>query len=143
MRSTTVKNNPGLSLSSRHRGFSLIEVLIAVLILAIGLLGVAGVQMVSLQQTNNSFLQTKANLGAQDLAEHIRLNGGNALSSGDLTKLKNEVKSSLGDDSTVEVTINGSIATIKMTWKERVPVSQVAGGTQTRTFIVESTVRPL
>ncbi len=143
MRKMTVKNRFGLTLSGKQRGFTLIEVLIAVVILAIGLLGVAGVQVVSLQQTNNSFLQTKANLHVQDLAERLRLNGGSPLSAGDVTELEKKVKTSLGDDSTVQITFDGSLATIKVTWEERVPVSQESGGTQTRSLVVEATVAPL
>lgn len=143
MRNTDIKTSRYISLPGKHSGFSLIEVLIAVFILAIGLLGVAGVQMVSLQQTNNSFLQTQANLHVQEFAERLRLNGGNALPASEVTEFEKQVKTSLGDDSTLNVTFSGSTATIKMTWEERVPASQQSSGTQTRTLEVESTVAPL
>lgn len=128
---------------NRVSGFSLIEVLIAVVILAIGLLGVAAVQVVSLQQTNNSYLQTKANLHAQDIAERIRLNGGNSLSTSEVSEIEAEIKESLGDDATVQMALNGSLATITLIWEEKVPVSQESDGTQTRTFVVEARVAPL
>lgn len=128
--------------SSANAGFSLIEVLIAVVILAIGLLGVAAVQVVSLQQTNNSYLQTKANLHVQDLAERIRLNGGSPLSTDDLNAVKDEVGRSLGDDATLQVAFNGSLATITLNWEEKVPASEESGGTQTRTLVVEARVAP-
>ncbi|RBP29195.1 type IV pilus assembly protein PilV [Marinobacter pelagius] len=127
----------------RASGFSLIEVLIAVVILAIGLLGVAAVQVVSLQQTNNSYLQTKANLHAQNIAERIRLNGGNSLSTSEVSEVEAEVEESLGSDATVQTALNGSLATITLTWEEKVPASQESDGTETRTFVVEARVAPL
>jgi len=57
----------------RHqRGFSLIEVLIAMLILAIGLLGVAAVQTLSLRHAGNSEARTHVNLLTAELGELIR-----------------------------------------------------------------------
>ena len=40
---------------NQHRGFSLIEVLVSVLIMAVGILGVAGLQVVSLSKTEARF----------------------------------------------------------------------------------------
>jgi len=135
-------NRIGSGAHVQSRGFSLIEVLIAVVILAIGLLGVAAVQVVSLQQTNNSFLQTKANLHIQDIAERLRANGGDALPAGQVTAMTSEVQSDLGDGASVQIALNGSLATITLTWEEKVPVSQEADGTQTKTLAVEARVAP-
>src|SRR5690554_8125018 len=55
-----------------QRGFSLIEVLVAVLILGIGLLGAAALQLLSLQNINNAELRTQATLFAQELSELAR-----------------------------------------------------------------------
>lgn len=55
-----------------QKGFSLLEVLIAVLIFGIGLLGVAAVQVMSLQNAVNSDLRTHANLAANELGERVR-----------------------------------------------------------------------
>lgn len=57
-----------------HSGFSMIEVLIAVLILAIGLLGVAALQMASLDQGQESYFRTQATAMADDLIGRIRAN---------------------------------------------------------------------
>jgi len=57
---------------STQRGFSLIEVLIAVLILGIGLLGAAALQLLSLQNISNAELRTQATLFAQELSELAR-----------------------------------------------------------------------
>uniref|UniRef100_UPI00356AF887 type IV pilus modification protein PilV n=1 Tax=Marinobacter sp. TaxID=50741 RepID=UPI00356AF887 len=61
-------------MSSRQKGFGLIEILVALLILAIGLLGMASLQTTSLQQTTGSQTRTQAILLADDIVERIRAN---------------------------------------------------------------------
>lgn len=65
-----------LSSQSRgtQRGFSLIEVLIAVVVLSIGLLGIAALQGVSLRAGNEAQARTEASLAAYDLLDRIRAN---------------------------------------------------------------------
>ena len=55
-------------------GFSLIELLFAVLIMAIGILGVAGLQVISLQQNRSALLRAEATLLGNDLLDRIRAN---------------------------------------------------------------------
>lgn len=55
-------------------GFTLIEVLVAVLILAIGLLGLAELQVVGLRNNYNAYLRSQAILLAYDIAERMRAN---------------------------------------------------------------------
>jgi type IV pilus assembly protein PilV len=57
-----------------QRGFSLIEVLIAVVVLSIGLLGIAALQGVSLRSGNEAVARTEATLAAYDLLDRIRAN---------------------------------------------------------------------
>jgi type IV pilus assembly protein PilV len=59
---------------SKHSGFSLIEVLIALFILAIGLLGMATLMMSSVQSTQGASMRSAATVAAYDLAERIRAN---------------------------------------------------------------------
>ena len=58
----------------KKKGFTLLEVLIAVLIFAIGLLGLAKIQGQSLRLTHDSLLRTTANLMAADMADRMRAN---------------------------------------------------------------------
>ncbi|RVU83876.1 type IV pilus modification protein PilV [Leucothrix sargassi] len=59
---------------SSQRGFSLIEVLVAVLIVAIGLVGVAGMQFVGLKGNQQSFSKNQAAHHTQALLERMRGN---------------------------------------------------------------------
>jgi len=55
-------------------GFTLIEILIAVVILSIGLLGMAGIQIKGLRGTTSSNQRSQAALLANDIAERIHVN---------------------------------------------------------------------
>jgi type IV pilus assembly protein PilV len=63
-------------------GAGLIEVLITVLILAIGLLGLAALQTRSLQYNHASALRSQANILASDIIDRMRLNRKAALDGG-------------------------------------------------------------
>ncbi len=56
------------------RGFTLLEIMIALLILSIGLLGLAGLQANGLRQNNNALMRTYAMIQAYDMAERMRAN---------------------------------------------------------------------
>jgi type IV pilus assembly protein PilV len=70
MRRTTY-NAPSISAS---RGFTIIEVAIAMLILSVGLLGVAGLQATGMKSTYDSHQRSIAMTQARDLADRIRAN---------------------------------------------------------------------
>jgi type IV pilus assembly protein PilV len=57
-----------------QRGFTLLEVLIALLVLSVGLLGLAALQGVGLRSSQEAYLTSQANLLAYDLADRIRAN---------------------------------------------------------------------
>lgn len=62
-------------LARRHaRGISLIEVLVTLLVLGIGLLGIAGLQLVGVQNTYLGQQYTQAATLAQNMAEQMRMN---------------------------------------------------------------------
>ena len=58
----------------RHSGFTLIEVLVAIVVLSFGLLGMVGLQAASLQANRDARLQSTAILLARELAEMMRGN---------------------------------------------------------------------
>lgn len=55
-------------------GFTLLEVLIALLVLSVGLLGLAGLQTRGLATGHNAYLRSQAVLLARDIGERIRAN---------------------------------------------------------------------
>ena len=62
------------SIASRAAGFTLIEVLISVLVMSIGLLGLASLQATSLRFNSDSSAQTQAAYLTSDMADRMRAN---------------------------------------------------------------------
>jgi type IV pilus assembly protein PilV len=67
-----------ISQRKKQAGFSLIEVLVSALILSIGLIGVAGLQAVSLKNNQSAYMRSQACALAYDLADRMRANVGGA-----------------------------------------------------------------
>lgn len=72
-------------LHSKSKGFTLLEVLIAVLVLSIGLLGLAGLQTLSLRSNHSAYLRSQATLLAYDIIDKMRANRQVSLAGGYLT----------------------------------------------------------
>jgi len=58
----------------RQRGFNLVEVLIAVLVLSAGLLGLAGLQIAGMKSSHSAYLRSQAAFAVYDLLERMRAN---------------------------------------------------------------------
>jgi type IV pilus assembly protein PilV len=65
---TTTKQRPSCA------GFTMIEVLIAIFVLAVGLLGLAGLQVTSLKNNTSSYTRSQAQLLAYDMLDRMRSN---------------------------------------------------------------------
>jgi len=61
-------------IASHAAGFTLVEVMVAVLVMSIGLLGLASLQATSLRFNNDSSAQTQATYLASDMADRMRAN---------------------------------------------------------------------
>lgn len=60
---------------TRHsRGFTLIEVLVAVVVLSIGLLGLASLQATGLKQNHSALMRSQATILAYDILDRMRAN---------------------------------------------------------------------
>jgi type IV pilus assembly protein PilV len=64
----------GAAVRNRQSGFTLIEVLVSVIILSIGLVGVAGLQAISLKNNQSAFMRSQATALAYDMADRMRSN---------------------------------------------------------------------
>ena len=137
----TISCSVATSLAGGQRGFGMIEVLVAVLVLAIGLLGMASLQSNGIQMTTGALSRTQAVLLTEDLIERARANrqrvanyavtAGNApdcdltysvanaaVASEDVAEWRNSVSCLLpGGDASVEV--DGNVMTISISWEAR------------------------
>ena len=141
---------PLASFRQNQQGFGLIEVLVALLILAIGLLGMASLQTTSLQQTTGSQARTQAILLAQDLVERIRANRPNRaayvlddpdaldcdteftldnanVATDDLNEWRNSLACLLPGGNG-EVTVNADVITVDISWSPREQVADLDEG---------------
>ncbi len=115
----------------KTNGFSLLEVLVSVFILAVGLLGLASLQMNSLKNNHSAQYRTSATILAYDLIDRMRLNRGESyaltmtttpptgsgLKNQDLnawiTQINNDLPSGGGG-----VVVNGDVVTVSVQWDD-------------------------
>jgi len=74
---------PRINMAAHYRkGFSLVEVLVALLVLSIGLLGLAALQTTSLKYNTDSYLRTQATYFAYDILDRMRANSAGIVDGG-------------------------------------------------------------
>ena len=73
-------NTNGAPLNAPARGFSLIEVLVTLLILAVGLLSIAALQFKGLQYSNDAYMRSSYNILVYDIMDRMRNNRGDIAS---------------------------------------------------------------
>ncbi len=127
-------------------GFSLLEVLIAVFVLAIGLLGLINLQMTSIKNNQSALFRTSAIILSYDLIDRIRLNrtadytltmattpSGATRKDTDLIAWTAALADTLpaGDGS---VSLSGDIVTVVVQWDD----SRGTQGSNLQTFSVSS-----
>ena len=113
------------------KGFTLIEVLVALVILSVGLLGLAGLQTTGIRNNHSANLRSQATIMAYDIADRIRANkenvdayaiaidgdseGGSTIAESDMAEWLSNLSERLpsGDGS---IEINAEIVTIQVQW---------------------------
>jgi type IV pilus assembly protein PilV len=114
-----------------QEGMTLVEVLVALVILGVGLLGAAAVQLNALKYTDSARMTSQASFIAYDLMDRIRANAaadytiappasGNpdVTRDQDLFDFNANIVSSLGASATGSVTVNQQVYTITITWDD-------------------------
>lgn len=119
-------------------GASIVEVLVTLILVSVGLLGIAGMQLATVQTTNSAAQRFEATTLAKDILERMRANrnramqgqynialdadpGGGTRADEDLLEWKTALEQALpGGDGAVEVqTVGGSrVATITVQWTD-------------------------
>ncbi len=64
---------------NRHRGFTLVEALVALVVLSVGLLGVAALQLTAIRNNGSASFRSQATYLAYDIADRMRANRDRAL----------------------------------------------------------------
>ncbi len=59
---------------TKCKGFSMIEVLVSVIVLAVGLLGLSGLQVLGLKNNQDAYHRTQLTVLAYDIADRMRAN---------------------------------------------------------------------
>lgn len=90
MTTKTMSNNP-IKTFNRQSGLSLVEILITVLIMSIGALGIASMQLTGLKYSTGAYGRTQATLLANDMMDRIRANKDYARTGGQKYKLSSFV----------------------------------------------------
>jgi type IV pilus assembly protein PilV len=126
-------------LANRQSGFSMIEVLVAVLILAIGLLGVAAIQTTALKNNNSALQRSQATMLAYFMMDAMRANRSKvplneydlgetcitpsigSLATNDQNAWFTALKANLGNVSTTcgEINCDDYICTVKVYWQDK------------------------
>ena len=65
---------------SKQSGATMVEVLVAIVVIAIGLLGIVGMQALGLRNNHTASIRSQATMMAYDLADRVRANPGGAAS---------------------------------------------------------------
>ena len=60
----------------RLAGFTLVEVLVTLIVVAIGILGLAGLQLANMRSNYSAYLRTQATIAAYDLIDRMRVDPG-------------------------------------------------------------------
>lgn len=71
---TTALHTNRLSPRARARGVGMVEILVTLLVMTVGLLGIAGLQLVSLRDTYASSVRTQATAAAEFILDRMRAN---------------------------------------------------------------------
>ncbi|MBT2297934.1 type IV pilus modification protein PilV [Pseudomonas fluorescens] len=136
-----------------QEGMTLIEVLVAVLILGVGLLGAAMVQLNALKYTDSSRMTSQASFIAYDMLDRIRANSSadytvtppsspnlNVARDQDLYDFKTNIVSFGGATATGTVALHQRVYTITISWDDARAANTTNADEARRSFVLTSRV---
>lgn len=117
-----------------QHGFTMLEVLISMIVIALGLLGYAGLQATSMKNSNTAYLRSQATILSHDIVERMRVNrtialagsynvaigstgGGGGIAGDDISEWKRNLTQSLpaGDGMVVVTGVGASQGNVQIT----------------------------
>lgn len=104
----------GKTMHQKPSGFTLLEVLVAVVVFSIGLLGLASLQVMGLRLNNDSLLRTVAAIQANDMADRMRANV-TATTLGATSPYNNPTGTSTGNPNCLGKDSSGNAANVSCT----------------------------
>ena len=127
------------ALSGKHRssGTTLVEVLVTLVVISVGLLGIAGLQLVSLRNNKDATIRTQASVLAADITDRMRANRtaalndqynleidaspgtGTSIPEDDLTAWRTALAQQLPNGTGSVDRTTGNVFTITIQWRER------------------------
>ncbi len=159
------RRTPVGSSKQSQQGFSLLEVLIALLVLGIGLLGLALLQTTNLRFTQSAHQRTQAANLASSLFDMIRANHTEAAaysaitfasfddsttpsegcdtptaltSAGNIERWSCEVRETLGADAMAEVEVTGDVVMVEVRWGDEYWLDEAQRGEGSGSLIMET-----
>jgi type IV pilus assembly protein PilV len=139
-------------LAAKSLGFTLVEVLVAIVVLSLGLLGLAALQFSGLRAGQSSMYGAQAAQLATDMADRLRANAGQARDCSlsltaatptspatacerDLVEWRNRLRALPGGTGGVEVDLGANLVTVTVQWDD-----SRAGGATDRTYALVTRV---
>ena len=137
------------------RGLTLLEILIALFVLSVGLLGLAGLQMTGLKNNHSAQMRTEATIQANNILERMRVNravalaggydialsatppGGSDLVQTDLNQWLTALANNLpAGDGAIQTDLGTGVTVITIQWDD----TKGSGGSSTQTFTLGSKI---